>query len=244
MPMIRDFWQEDAPDNGDDEKKRKKPKQTKKFDLVLGEVNAENTTGDVLNARTGTIKSSSSSYEHIPLDPYSTIKFGKKTVPTSCIFYTDTNINQTSLITGTSDGFIEVWDAESKFKKLRLDLDYQKIEEFMCHDPGDDEDAPLPSVLAMALNSEGTILATGDSIGTILVWNLQTGQTLVELSKVHGGAITCLDFSQDGSKILSGSQDGACREFGLRTKGMLKEFRGHDSFVNCCCYIDPGRTPK
>lgn len=244
MPMIRDFWHEDVPDRDDDGKKRKKPKQTKQFDLVLGEVNVESVSRDVLNARASTKTSSLSSYERIPLDPYSTIKFGKKTVATTCMFYTDTNINQTSLITGTSDGFIEVWDSESKFRKLRLDLDYQKKEELMCHDPSDDNDAPLPSILAMAINSEGTMLATGDSYGTVLVWNLQTGQTLVELDKAHAGAITCLDFSQDGSKILSGSQDGACREFGLRTKRMLKEFRGHSSFVNCCRYIAPGRNSK
>ena len=247
MPMIRDFWQEDDLDIDDDGsgKKRKKSKQMKQFDLVLGEVNVENATRDILNART-TAKSisSSSTYESIPLDPYSVIKFGKKTVVTSCIFYTDTNINQTSLITGTSDGFIEIWDAESKYRKLRIDLDYQMKEELMCHDAGDNDDAPLPSVLAMAINSEGTILATGDSLGTIMIWNIQTGQTLVELDKVHSGAINCLDFSQDGSKILSGSQDGTSREFGLRTKRMLKEFRGHSSFINCCRYIVPSKNCK
>ena len=246
MPMVKELWDEDEEnENGIEQdgerKKRKKSKQKKRFDLVMGEVNVEIATGDILDASsTGTRSKSSSVHERIPLDPYSTIKFGKKTVVTSCTFFIDTNANQTSLITGTSDGFIEVWDEESKYTKLRMDLDYQKKEELMCHDVSeDDADAPLLSILAMKVNSDGTMLATGDSIGSINIWNIQTGQCLCHFEKVHGGAVTSLDFSRDGGRILSGSQDGTCREFGLRTKRMLKEFRGHTSFVNSCQYVVP-----
>ena len=52
-----------------------------------------------------------------------------------------------------------------------------------------------------------------------------------------GAAVTCLRFSPDGSKILTGGHDSTCREFGLLTSRMLKEFRGHASYVNCCSYV-------
>jgi WD40 repeat-containing protein SMU1 len=249
MPIVRELCEDgnneiesEADMNGKDKKKRKKSKQTqrprKRFDLVMGEVNVENATRDILKVSSGKRAKSGVGYERIPLDPYSTLKFGKKTQVTSCIFFTDTNANQTSLITGTSDGFIEIWDAESKYTKLRMDLDYQKNDEIMCHaGDEDDDEAPLPSILAMAVNADGTMLGSGDSFGSIFVWNIKTGLCLCEFDKVHGGAITCMDFSPDGSRIISGSQDGTCREFGLRTKRMLKEFRGHKSFVNSCHYV-------
>jgi FOG: WD40 repeat len=258
MPMVQELvgGEEDEAEVMDDvskedgRKKRKKAKKVKRFDLVLGNISVDNTTSDVLsgihgNGDHGYSKGSSQSiHEIVPSYPYSTLKFGKKSFVASCLFYTDSSVNQTSLITGTSDGFIEIWDEDSRFTKLRMDLDYQKNGEIMCHDNDSVDDDGKggtlpPSILAMAMNAEGTMLASGDSRGTIVVWNVQTGQSLVELERVHSGAITCLEFSRDGSKILSASQDGLCREFGLRTKRMLKEFRGHGSFVNCCYYVVP-----
>ena len=52
-----------------------------------------------------------------------------------------------------------------------------------------------------------------------------------------GAAVICIQFSPDGSKILTGGHDSTCREFGLLSSQMLKEFRGHTSYVNCCSYI-------
>ena len=49
--------------------------------------------------------------------------------------------------------------------------------------------------------------------------------------------MTCIQFSPDGSKILTGGHDSTCREFGLLASRMLKEFRGHKSYVNCCAYV-------
>jgi WD40 repeat-containing protein SMU1 len=36
---------------------------------------------------------------------------------------------------------------------------------------------------------------------------------------------------------LTGGHDSTCREFGLLASRMLKEFRGHGSYVNCCGYV-------
>jgi WD40 repeat-containing protein SMU1 len=284
MPMIKEKWiQDDNNDNndddddGDDEKEKKRKKKSKKdrsrkkkrFDLVLGQVDVQDEKhdghGNSKSSSSNATQKIKSSYEKIPLDPYSIIKFSKKTVVTSSTFYIDVTTNaassasgadsssanskQVSLITGSSDGFIEIWDESSKYTELRLDLDYQKKDELMCHYGDEDENdkstsssaaASPPSILAMTVNIDGTMLASGDSNGSINIWNLKTGTCLRTFDKVHNGAITCLDFSRDGeesSKILSSSQDGNCREFGLRTCRMLKEFSGHNSFVNCCNYV-------
>lgn len=264
MPMIKDKWSlgddndDDSNDDADtgkqekdgagkDNKRKKKSKnrgrRKRKFDLVLGEVDVEEKRQDRHSKSTS--KSVKNLYEKIPRDPYSEIKFSKKTVVTSATFYTDIANQKVALITGSSDGFIEVWDEDSKFKELRMDLDYQKKDELMCH-YGDEEEGTnsgsflLPSILALTVNSDGTMLASGDNCGSINIWNLKKGSCLRSFEKVHGGAVTCLDFSKDteeSSRILSCSQDGTAREFGLRTSRMLKEFQGHKSFVNCCNYV-------
>jgi len=177
--------------------------------------------------------------DRIPSDPYSVLKLSKKSHVTCATFLTG-RPNESSLITGSSDGFIEIWDSKTKYTTLRTnDLDYQNNDECMCH-YNDEESKTSPSIQALTVNPDGSMMASGDSNGTIQIWNIQTGKCLRRFEKVHGGAVTCLDFSRDGeksSRVLSSSQDGNCREFGLRTKGMLKEFRDQGSFVNTCAYV-------
>eukprot|EP00956_Cyclotella_meneghiniana_P026838 scaffold59042_cov50-Cyclotella_meneghiniana.AAC.1 len=72
------------------------------------------------------------------------------------------------------------------------------------------------------------------------------GKLLRDIKRAHGGssvggekgaAVSCIQFSPDGSKVLTGGHDYTCREFGLLASRMLKEFRGHQSYVNCCSYV-------
>lgn len=43
-------------------------------------------------------------------------------------------------------------------------------------------------------------------------------------------------FSRDASHVLSSSYDGLARVHGLKSGKMLKEFRGHTSYVNQAIY--------
>uniref|UniRef100_A0A7S3PZB7 Uncharacterized protein n=1 Tax=Chaetoceros debilis TaxID=122233 RepID=A0A7S3PZB7_9STRA len=247
MPMIRNVWLDSSDDtnNSNDkksDKKRKKKRQQSmrrgRFDLVMGEVNIDDRDNLITKFSS---KKSKSSHESVPLNPWHVIKFGKKSRVTSCSFFTDAT--QSSLVTGSSDGFIEIWNSDENYTKLRMDLEYQKRDDIMCHygeQTTEDDGGPAPAILTTTVNSDSKLLASGDSAGTICIWDIKTGVLLCKLHKVHGGAITCLDFSQDGeesSRILSSSQDTTCREFGLRTRRLLKEFRGHSSFVNSCRYV-------
>jgi WD40 repeat-containing protein SMU1 len=248
MPLIQNLWRSESDDEGEQEsgKKRKRSEKTRgsnmKFDLVLGKVQSLPSSYPSSNQRSARTSMLS---DAIPKDPYRTIKFSKKTYVTSAIFFTHIeNLERRkyaspkgcSLVTGSSDGFIEIWDSESKFTKLRMDLIYQKNDDLMCHYAAEGATSSAsPSILALCVNPDGTMLASGDFMGTICIWNIESGKCLITLPQVHAGAITSLDFSKDGedsSRVLSCSQDGTCREFGLRSKRMLKEFRGHSSFVN------------
>mmetsp|Transcript_21247 Transcript_21247/g.44313 ORF Transcript_21247/g.44313 Transcript_21247/m.44313 type:complete len:778 (+) Transcript_21247:104-2437(+) len=294
FPTVQRLFRPTEEDNGDDdehladegdEKKKKKKKKRKdknaekKFDLVLGNVDVNDRHGGRKRKRDGEGGGSSlASSERIPSRPYQTIRLGKKSYIESACFLPDGK----GLVTGSSDGFIEVWgevntasssssapssrkdgnggvgvaaaannsttnnlndlnsllSMDVDFEKLRTsDLPYQRNDDLMMHES---------SVLAVTVSHDGTLLGTTSSDGTVCVWKMSDGKLLRKMERAHGGAggvsdkgaaVTCIQFSPDSSKILTGGHDSTCREFGLLASRMLKEFRGHNSYVNCCSYV-------
>jgi WD40 repeat-containing protein SMU1 len=242
-------------DNENDGKKTKKKKRKKhdieqKFDLVLGNVPI-GMMGHGKDKRHGA--GSNIVTERIPSRIHQTIRLGKKSYVECAIFLPDGK----GLVTGSSDGFIEIWgepppisgdggDSSTtivaanilNFDKLRTsDLPYQLNDQLMMHDS---------SILAMDVSNDGTLLGTTSSNGTVCVWKISDGKLLRKFERAHGGldgggdkgaAVICIQFLPDGSKVLTGGQDSTCREFGLLSSRMLKEFRGHKSYVNCCSYV-------
>ena len=72
------------------------------------------------------------------------------------------------------------------------------------------------------------------------VFKIKTGQLLRKFDSAHGQGITSLSFSRDGTHILSASYDGLARVHGLKSGKLLKEFRGHTSYVNHASYSPDG----
>ena len=257
-PTVARLLHEDGADDealdledGVKQNKRRKRHADMRFDLLLGNV--------VVDKKKSKRGSSETVAERIPSKAYQTIKLGKNCFVESACFHPD----GMGLVTGSSDGFIEVWGEPKKrsksseggndddklasppalpkpneviFEKLRTsDLPYQKNDELMSHDA---------AVLALAVSRDGTMLASACANGTISVWKLETGRLLRKIERAHGGssvkdgaAVTCLEFSPDSSKVLSGGHDSTVREHGLLSSKMLKQFVGHTSYVNCASYV-------
>ena len=222
LPMVRNHWEQEEES---DLNKAKNKRRKKVFDIVLGEVDAP------LAVVGETTRPEDAVYENIPSRVYSTIKFGKKATAECAVFLPDGS----GLVTGSSDGLLEIRDPKQKFSDLRMDLPYQKDEDLLWHST---------AIMSVTVSNDGTLLASGGTDGLIKVWRLDTGKCLREILAHDGAVVSCLTFSNDGTHVLSGSHDTTCREFGLRTSRMLKEFRGHASYVNSCYYslVDGGNA--
>ena len=212
-------------------KKRKRTSNNVIFDIILGTppvvspVIRDYATSGNSNANADTSDgkefSLSSNKECI-----GRIKLGTRTEAKCALFLGDGN----GLVTGSSDGFIEIWyinTRDNQYKLNTVDYSYQAEDDLMLHDS---------AVLALAISRDGEMIASGCADGNVRIWKIATGKCLREFERAHSGAITCLAFSKSGSQILTGSEDGLCREYGLRATKMLKEFRGHTSYITSCHY--------
>ncbi|XP_064206094.1 WD repeat and SOCS box-containing protein 1-like [Anguilla rostrata] len=81
------------------------------------------------------------------------------------------------------------------------------------------------------------LLATGLGSGRIKIWDVYTGQLLLNLLD-HTDVVRDLSFAPDGSLLLvSASRDRTLRVWDLKDDGnMVKVLRGHQKPVNCCAF--------
>ena len=164
--------------------------------------------------------------EKVPKKKHGTIKFGKDSHADSAIFTPDGR----HLITGSVDGFVEVWNPDTG--KLNKELDYQaevhcasclRLEiasrclltrlrccccccmaqnRFMMHDD---------SVLCLDVSQDSDLLATASRSGKIKVWDLTTGKCVRKFLKAHEEGVTSVSFSRAGTLLLSTSFDHTAR---------------------------------
>ena len=145
------------------------------------------------------------------------ITFALESHPETLLFCPD---GTSTLVTGSVDGFIEVWEVDSC--KLRVDLEYQARDELMMHS---NPAGGTCAVLCSTFSSDGELLATGSEDGQVKLWRLKTGVCLRKIPQAHTAGITSIAFNRDNSQVLTTSFDFLARVHGLKSGKILKELR-------------------
>ena len=194
------------------------------------------------------------------------LRFGAKSHPEAAAFSPDGTTLATgsadgfielwhSSSTGGGGGGTSSGGGGGPLGTLRTDLPFQKEEQFMMHDS---------PILSLAFSPNSALLASGDKEGCVKVWRASTGQCLRRMEGAHSAGVTALAFAPPGSSpssaaaaagagasssstssssdssssahLLSASYDGTARVHGLKSGRVLKELRGHSSYVTCAAW--------
>ena len=131
--------------------------------------------------------------------------------------------NRTGMLLIASGGTVEMWDPGRRVVVRRLPV----------------SNAP---VNALALSTDGRMLATAGDDKIVHVWDLQTGGGLGTLSG-STGAIYGLAFSPDGRTLASGGADNLVRLWDIRTLTELGQpFPDHQNTVYSVAFSPDART--
>ncbi|MBI1290569.1 PQQ-binding-like beta-propeller repeat protein [bacterium] len=94
---------------------------------------------------------------------------------------------------------------------------------------------------ASAISPDGSLVATGQSDGTILVWDRWTREVKAEML-AHTGSVKDLAFSSDGQRLLSGSEDRSARLWEVASGNQLRRFDGHAGEVSAVVFLPDERS--
>ncbi len=87
------------------------------------------------------------------------------------------------------------------------------------------------AVMALAINPDGSRLASGGKDQQVTLWDTTTG-TVVQTLQGHTGTIQGLAFSPDGQLLVSAAADHSARIWDLSTQQLRHELRGHNAPLN------------
>lgn len=97
------------------------------------------------------------------------------------------------------------------------------------------------AVYCVAINQNGTILASGSYDRKIKLWNLETGQEFRTIQG-HSSLIRSLAFSPDGETLASGSQDHTIKLWNLKNGQEIRTLPRHSSSVYSVAISPDGQT--
>ncbi len=95
------------------------------------------------------------------------------------------------------------------------------------------------SVTDVAFSPDGTRAASGDMLGVVILWDVQTGEALLRYQE-HSESVTSVAFSPDGRRVLSGSLDETAVLWDTVTQAVIRRFEGHQAQINAVAFSVDG----
>ncbi|MEA2560625.1 MAG: hypothetical protein QOH06_2129 [Acidobacteriota bacterium] len=123
--------------------------------------------------------------------------------------------------TGSSDGTVTLWDAESG----------RAINSLEGHGS---------SVSSVAWSPDGRRLASGSEDSTVKVWDAENGRALNSLEG-HGSSVNSVAWSPDGRRLASGSYDSTVKVWDAESGRAINSLEGHGSSVKSVAWSPDGR---
>jgi len=95
-------------------------------------------------------------------------------------------------------------------------------------------------ITSLAMSSDNTLLAAGDSRGFVHLWNIGNKEKKYKV-KCHLRKVTALSFSPDSTILASGGDDQKINILDLRSGTKLARLEGHDDTINSLAFTPNGR---
>ncbi len=94
-------------------------------------------------------------------------------------------------------------------------------------------------IRALSISPDGQRVATGDSRGTLQIWNVPDGREICRW-KGQIREISSVAFSPDGRRLASGGGDGVVEVWDLEARQQRAVFRGHHGRVHAVVFSPDG----
>ena len=97
-------------------------------------------------------------------------------------------------------------------------------------------------VQCIAFSLDATRIATGSKDKSIIVWDVNTGASLVTMTPTerYAGSVYCVAFSAAGKRVASGSYDARVRVWDAKTGELLHSLAGHPNWVRSVAFAPRG----
>jgi WD40 repeat protein len=94
---------------------------------------------------------------------------------------------------------------------------------------------------SVAFSPDGKLLASGDSAGDVILWDVASQQNIRSL-KGHTAFLQQLAFSPNGERLASGSADGRVKIWDVETGQFQRAFKAHTREITSLCFSGKGDT--